>query len=74
MNTIDVALLPIGDNLSMGIEDAVKATELLNPRMVIPMHYNTFAVIDAEPEEFVEKAQNKGFKAQMLSFGGESNF
>ena len=38
MNSIDVALLPIGDNFTMGIDDAVKAVEFLNPKLSIPIH------------------------------------
>lgn len=71
MTSIDVALLPIGDNFTMGIDDAVKATEFLNPNLVIPMHYKTFDVIDVDPEEFVRKVEDKGKKAQILEIGGE---
>ncbi len=42
---IDVAFLPVGDNFTMGPEDALKAIELIRPRLVVPMHYNTFPVI-----------------------------
>ena len=45
MNPIDYMLLPIGDNFTMGIDDAVKAVELANPKCAIPIHYNTFPVI-----------------------------
>ncbi len=48
----DVALLPIGDNFTMGIKDAVIATEMIKPGIVVPMHYNTFDLIKANPEEF----------------------
>ena len=41
-NTIDVAFLPIGDNFTMGPEDAAYAAELLKPKIVVPIHYNTF--------------------------------
>ncbi len=74
MNKIDVALLPIGDNFTMGIDDAVKAAELLNPKLVIPMHYKTFDVIDVDPGEFVNKAKTKGLHSQVLDFGGELTF
>ncbi len=74
MNSIDVALLPIGDNFTMGIDDAVKATELLNPKLAVPMHYKTFDVIDVDPEEFAKKVSGKGFKAQVLEFGGSLEF
>ncbi len=39
---IDLALLPIGDLYTMGIDDSIRAINLVNPRMVCPMHYNTF--------------------------------
>ena len=71
MNSIDVALLPIGDNFTMGIDDAVKAVEFLNPRLAIPMHYKTFDVIDVEPQEFVRKIESSGMKAQVLAVGEE---
>lgn len=53
--SIDLALLPIGDNFTMGIEDAVIATGMLMPKAVIPMHYNTFALIKQDPELFAGK-------------------
>ncbi|MBN1836435.1 MAG: metal-dependent hydrolase [Spirochaetales bacterium] len=69
MNRIDVAVLPIGDNYTMGIEDAVKAAEFLQAGVVIPMHYKTFPVIDVEPKEFVSKITAKGMKARLLPIG-----
>jgi L-ascorbate metabolism protein UlaG (beta-lactamase superfamily) len=42
---VDVAMLPIGDNFTMGPEDALRAVRLLQPRHVIPIHYNTFDLI-----------------------------
>jgi L-ascorbate metabolism protein UlaG (beta-lactamase superfamily) len=36
----------------MGIKEATKAVQLIKPRIAIPMHYNTFPVIKADPEEF----------------------
>ena len=49
---VDVMLVPIGDNYTMGIEDAVRAVELVRPGTVVPMHYNTWDVIKADPELF----------------------
>lgn len=69
MNPVDLMLVPIGDNFTMGIDDAVKAVELVNPKFVIPMHYNTFPVIQADPHLFVKNVQEKGFKAKVLGFG-----
>ena len=42
---IDVALIPIGDNFTMGPDDALRAVKLLNPKTVIPIHYNTFDLL-----------------------------
>ena len=50
----DVALLPIGGNFTMNIKDAAYATKLLKPKVAIPMHYNTFDLIKADPEEFAQ--------------------
>jgi L-ascorbate metabolism protein UlaG (beta-lactamase superfamily) len=69
MNPLDVALLPIGDNFTMGIDDAAKAVELLNPKLAIPMHYNTWPVIAADPMEFVSKVEKKGYKARVMKAG-----
>jgi L-ascorbate metabolism protein UlaG (beta-lactamase superfamily) len=69
---IDLALLPIGGNFVMGINDAVKAVQLLRPKMVIPMHYNTFDVIKQNPNEFKRKVEGKNLaKVEILSPGME---
>lgn len=71
MTSIDYMLLPIGDNFTMGIDDAVKAAELTNPKTAIPMHYNTFPVINADPEEFREKVAQKGINCRVMEYGEE---
>ncbi len=71
MTPIDYMLLPIGDNFTMGITDAVKAVELTSPKVAIPMHYNTFPVIEADPNEFKIKAEAKGIKCIVLEYGEE---
>ncbi|MBU1098516.1 MAG: metal-dependent hydrolase [Bacteroidetes bacterium] len=71
MNKVDYMLLPIGDNFTMGIDDAVKAVELTNPGLAIPMHYNTFPVIEADPNEFKEKVEKIGKACRIMSFGEE---
>jgi len=70
-NGIDLAMLPIGDNFTMGIDDAVKAVEFVKPKKTIPMHYNTFDLIAADPEEFRSKAAVKGFEVEILKVGDE---
>jgi L-ascorbate metabolism protein UlaG (beta-lactamase superfamily) len=51
---INLALLPIGDRFTMGPASAARAVELLLAEKVIPMHYNTFPIIEQDPQEFVE--------------------
>ena len=55
LNSIDVAFLPIGDNFTMGIEDALIAAKWLQAKKVVPIHYNTFPIIEQDPSEFTNK-------------------
>ena len=71
MTDLDYMLLPIGDNFTMGITDAVKAVELANPKVAIPMHYNTFPVIEADPEEFKRQVEQAGKIALVMAYGQE---
>lgn len=57
-NDIDVAFVPIGDYFTMGPEDAAYAVELLNPKIVVPIHYNTFPPIEQDPEHFKSLVKN----------------
>lgn len=68
---IDYMLLPIGDNFTMNITDAVKAAELVKPGVAIPIHYNTFPVIKADPQEFRKKAEAVGINSRVLDYGEE---
>jgi L-ascorbate metabolism protein UlaG (beta-lactamase superfamily) len=67
---LDAALLPIGDNFTMGVDDAVKAVELLAPKVAIPMHYNTFDVIRVDPKEWARKVESKGGRPAVVKPGG----
>ena len=59
---IDVAFLPIGDNFTMGPKDAAKAVELLQPKLTIPVHFNTFPPIELDPEDFKSLVTNHEVK------------
>lgn len=74
LNPIDIALIPIGDNFTMGLTDAIKAVEFLKPKKVIPMHYKTFDVINTDPAEFVERSKELGIDAQVLEYGQSIDF
>lgn len=49
---IDIAFLPIGDNYTMGPQDAAKAVSFLKPKKAVPIHFNTFPIIKQNPECF----------------------
>ncbi|MDR3628599.1 MAG: metal-dependent hydrolase [Ignavibacteriaceae bacterium] len=68
---IDYMLLPIGDNYTMDIYDAVKAVEYVNPAVAVPMHYNTFPVIKADPNVFKQKLEALGKKCKVMQYGEE---
>jgi L-ascorbate metabolism protein UlaG (beta-lactamase superfamily) len=55
---VDLAALPIGDNFTMGPEDAVTAAQFVKAKRVIPIHYNTFPPIRQDPEAFVQMLQD----------------
>ncbi|GAE92972.1 metal-dependent hydrolase [Gracilibacillus boraciitolerans JCM 21714] len=52
MNDIDLAFLPIGDNFTMGPEDALIAADWVQAKKVVPVHYNTFPLINQDGEAF----------------------
>lgn len=69
LNPIDLALLPIGDNFTMGIDDAVEAAVMLKTKQAMPIHFDTFPVIKADPKEFIKKVELKGIKGRLCGFG-----
>jgi L-ascorbate metabolism protein UlaG (beta-lactamase superfamily) len=71
---IDIALIPIGDNFTMGLDDAVKAVEFLHPKMAVPMHYKTFDVINVDPDDFISKVKKSGVDAKVLDYGSSIEF
>jgi L-ascorbate metabolism protein UlaG (beta-lactamase superfamily) len=66
---INVAFLPIGDNFTMGVEDAAKANEFLNAERCVPIHYNTFDMIKADPKTFAFKIEKQGHRCTILKPG-----
>lgn len=66
-NSIDLAFLPIGDNFTMGPEDAALAAEFVNAKTVVPIHYNTFPPINQDPEKFVSMLN--GQEAKVMNAG-----
>lgn len=55
---IDLALLPIGDNFTMGPDDALEAVKLIGPRAVMPIHYDTFPLIAQDAHAFKKRVES----------------
>lgn len=56
---INLAVLPIGDNFTMGPDDALRAVKMLLPRTVIPTHYNTWELIQQDPQAWKERVESE---------------
>jgi L-ascorbate metabolism protein UlaG (beta-lactamase superfamily) len=54
---LDLAVLPIGDNFTMGPDDALKAVKFLRPKHVIPVHYNTWEPIEQDPQAWAKRVE-----------------
>jgi len=68
---LDWAFLPIGDNYTMGVDDAIKATNFINCKNVIGVHYDTFPVIAIDKEEALEKFIKAGINIKLPAIGEE---
>jgi len=67
---IDLAILPIGDNFTMGPEDALRALKLIQPKKAVPIHYNTFDVIKQDPALWASSVEKEtGIKVSVLKPG-----
>lgn len=66
---LDVAMLPIGDNFTMGIDDAVIASEFIACDNIIGMHYDTFGFIEIDHEEAKSKFSAQGVELSLLKIG-----
>lgn len=66
---VELAMLPIGDNFTMGPDDAVLAAEWVGAKHVLPMHYNTFPVIEQDPHAFITMLEQKGIQGHVLEIG-----
>jgi len=69
---IDLAVIPIGDNYTMGPEDALKAVKLLRPRRVVPVHYNTWELIAQDPQAWKVRVEAESDSKVIVLKPGES--
>jgi L-ascorbate metabolism protein UlaG (beta-lactamase superfamily) len=66
---LDLAMLPIGDNFTMGPDDALTALDFLKPKVGVPMHYNTWPPIKQDAAEFAARAAQAGHTVKPLKPG-----
>ena len=69
---VDLAILPIGDNFTMGPDDALRAVKLLEPKQVLPIHYDTFDIIAQDPVSWQERVENETDAKVVVLKPGES--
>ncbi|WP_426462543.1 metal-dependent hydrolase [Staphylococcus equorum] len=70
---VDVCFVPIGDNFTMGIDDASYAINtFIKPKITVPVHYDTFELIEQDPNEF--KSAVKVGEVQILKPGESVKF
>ena len=70
---IDYAFLPIGDNFTMGVDNAIIATDFINCNNIIGMHYDTFPPIKINHEEAIAKFTHAGKKLSLMTIGKTIN-
>ncbi len=56
---IDLAILPIGDNFTMGPDDAIRAVQLIGPRRVVPTHFNTWSLIAQDAAAWAARVRSE---------------
>jgi L-ascorbate metabolism protein UlaG (beta-lactamase superfamily) len=69
---IDLAVLPIGDNFTMGPDDALRAVKLIEPEVVIPVHYDTWELIAQDPENWAAQVEAETSTTCVVISPGES--
>lgn len=68
-NRVDVALLPVGDCFTMGPKDSVRAARMIKPALTIPIHYDTFPLIEIDTEAWAALMAEAGFATRILQPG-----
>lgn len=66
---LDVALIPIGDNYTMGPDDAIIALDFLKPKFAVPVHYNTWSLINQDAAAFAAQAAKSAHTVKVMKPG-----
>ncbi len=69
---IDLTILPIGDNFTMGPDDAIRAVKLIEPKRVIPDHYNTWPLIEQDADAWAERVRQETTAEPLVLAAGDS--
>ncbi len=70
--SLNLAILPIGDNFTMGPEDALTAAQFLKPKLVVPMHFNTFKLIEQDSATFKKAIETNTTARCIIMSTGDS--
>ncbi|HOK88382.1 MAG TPA: metal-dependent hydrolase [Fervidobacterium sp.] len=69
LKNVDLAFIPIGGNYVMDVDDAIVAVEMFKPKIVVPIHYDTWGVIKADSERFKNEVERFGVECRILRPG-----
>ncbi|HUU27287.1 MAG TPA: metal-dependent hydrolase [archaeon] len=72
MYDLDLAMLPIGDNFTMGPEDALEAVRMLKPKRVVPMHFDTWDLIAQDARSFKDKVESETISQVVIIDPGQT--
>ena len=66
---VDLALMPMGDCFTMGTRDAVRAARMIEPQLIVPIHYDTFPYIEVDMDAWTSTMEEAGFDTKVLGAG-----
>lgn len=71
---LDFSIMPVGDNFTMGVTDAIKAAKMVKCNTLIGVHFDTFPYIVIDYEESIEKANESGIQLTLPKIGEQITF
>jgi L-ascorbate metabolism protein UlaG (beta-lactamase superfamily) len=69
---LDVVAIPIGDNYTMGPDDALRAVKMLQPKTILPIHYNTFDLLNQDAQAWRQRVEAETDTKVVVLKPGES--
>ena len=71
---LDFSIMPVGDNFTMGVTDAIKAAKMVKCNTLIGVHFDTFPYVIIDHEESIEQAEAAGIKLTLPEIGQQITF